>query len=200
MGLKILKIKNRETIQGAIKESIAVLKSGGVIIHPTDTCYGITANIFDSEAIEKIYRFKGRNYSKPFSIVVNSIKEFKKYGEWLPEIESLLRENPKRVFSFVVPKKENIPPYLNPGITTIGIIITNHPFLSLLLKKIKQPLVATSANLSGLQNNYSINSLLKQIKNADVYPDLIIDQGRLPFRRPSSVVEIKNGQIYYLRK
>jgi len=51
-----------------------------------------------------------------------------------------------------------------------------------------------------MKNNYSIISLLKQIKKAEIKPDLIIDGGRLPLRRPSCVVEIKDGQVNCLRK
>jgi len=104
------------------------------------------------------------------------------------------------MFSFVLPRKKAVPPHFNPDYQTIGIQAPKFDFSQSLLNLVDFPLVATSANRSTMRNVYSIGALLKQIKKAEILPDLIIDGGRLPFRKPSCVIEIKNGEIIYLRK
>ena len=198
MKLRIIKLDLKNVM--AVEKAAKVLNDGGIVIHPTDTCYGIAANIFNLEAVKKVYQFKGREYQKPFNIIVRDFKQLKKYGHWHPIIKETIIQNPERMFSFILPRKRIIPSYFNSDFETIGIQIPKFNFSLSLLNLVDFPLVATSANLSTMKNVYSINALMKQIKKADVLPDLIVDGGRLPLRRPSSVVEIKNGKINYLRK
>lgn len=77
--------------------------------------------------------------------------------------------------------------------------ILEYKFSLILLKKIGLPLTATSANIAGIDNNYSVGDLLIQLKSVKNYPDLILDGGRLPFRKPSSVIKVKEASIKALR-
>ncbi|MFH1671730.1 MAG: L-threonylcarbamoyladenylate synthase [Candidatus Portnoybacteria bacterium] len=199
MNLEIIKL-NPNNISLMAQKAADVLKSGGIVIHPTDTCYGIAADASNPRAVKKIYQFKGRDYKNPLFIILPDFNQFKKYGQWHSLIEETIRDNSKKMFTFVVPQKKNVLPRFNPGFKTIGIQIPNNPFSLAMLKKSGLPIAGTSANLSGMRNNYSVRSLIKQIGAADIYPDLIIDGGRLSFKKPSSVVEIKEGKINYLRK
>ncbi len=199
MRPEIVKL-NSKSINLAAKRAAQVLKSGGIVVHPTDTCYGIAADVFNPKAIKKIYQFKGRDYQNPLFVILPSISQFKKYGRWNSLIEKTIKKYPQKMFTFIVLQKKTIPSHFNPDFKTIGIQIPKNPFSLTLLKKFRLPLAGTSANLSGTKNNYSIRSLINQLKNSRVYPDLIIDSGRLPVKKPSSVVQIKNNQINYLRK
>ena len=191
---------NSNRIKLAAEKAAEVLKLGGIVVHPTDTCYGIAANVFDQAAVEKTYAFKGRDYNKPLNIIVRDFEQMKKYGRWHPLIEEIIRQNPQKMISFVLSREKAVPPRFNPDYKTIGIQVPKFDFSLSLLNLVDFPLIATSANLSGMKNNYSLASFLKQMKKAEVLPDLIIDGGRLPFRKPSAVVEIRDGKIIYLRK
>ncbi|MBU1137218.1 threonylcarbamoyl-AMP synthase [Patescibacteria group bacterium] len=198
MKPEIIKLDSKNIT--AVKKAAEVLRSGGIVVHPTDTCYGIAADIFNPEAVKKVYLFKGRDYHKPFNIIVRDFEQMKEYGHWNPLIKKIVDENQKKMFSFVLPKKRLIPSHFNPDFKTIGIQIPKFNFSLSLLNLVDFPLVATSANLSTMRNVYSFNSLMKQIKKAEILPDLIIDGGRLSLKKPSSVVEIKDGKINYLRR
>jgi len=199
MILEIIKL-NSNNIDSVVQKSVRILKSGGIVVHPTDTCYGIAADASNPEAVKKIYQFKGRDYKNPFFIILPDFERFGEYGQWHSLIKETVRSNPKKMFTFVVSQKKNVLPYFNPGFKTIGIQIPSHPFSLSMLKKSGLPIVGTSANFSGMENSYSVKSLIKQIKNTQIYPDLIIDGGRLPFRKPSTIVEIKGGRVNILRK
>jgi len=198
--MKIIKINNQKAFQGAAAKAAQVLRSGGIVIHPTDTCYGIAVDASNPKAVKKIYQFKGRDYKNPLFIILPNFNQFKKYGQWDPLIERTIKSSPKKMFTFVVPQKKSVLPRFNPGFKTIGIQIPNNLFSLAMLKKSGLPIAGTSANLSGMKNNYSVRSLIKQLRITKVYPDLIIDSGRIPLKKPSSVVEIKGKKINYLRK
>jgi len=197
--MEIIKI-NLNSISPAASKAAKVLKSGGIVVHPTDTCYGIAADVFNPKAIKKIYQFKGRDYKNPLFVILPNISQFRKYGQYNSLIEKTIKKYPQKMFTFIVLQKNTIPSHFNPDFKTIGIQIPKNPFSLTLLKKFRLPLAGTSANLSGMENNYSIRSLLNQLKNSQIHPDLIIDAGKLPIRKPSSVVQIKDGKINYLRK
>jgi len=198
--MEIIKIKSNN-YEIVVNKAFKVLQNGGIVVHPTDTCYGLAADFTNQQAVAKVYSFKKRNQDKPVNIIVQDEKQFKIYGEWQPIISELISKNKKRMCSFVVKKTEKVPSFFNPDFESIGIQIPKHPFSLRLLKKIKVPLVATSANISGHPNVYSISTLIKQLKNRPIEPGLIIDAGRLPYRKVSMVIEIlKNDEYRILRK
>ncbi len=192
-------INDNYLLNQAIAKAVAVLKSGGLVVHPTNTCYGLAANIFNKLAVEKVYRFKGRNFNTPLSIIVNNFIEFKKYGTWYQIIEEIIKKDSKKMYTFVVPRKTTVPSHLNPNYSTVGIQIPKYKLSLSLLQNFCSPLTATSANISGMPNNYSVEELLTQLKQSKHYPDLILDGGKLPFRKPSSVIEVRGKSIKVLR-
>lgn len=200
--MNILKFnpKSKQETLEVVDESIKILKKGGIIIHPTDTCYGIAADIYNSKAIKKVYKFKGRDFNNPFFIITPNITQFKKYGYWNSLAEEMVKRNPKKMFTFVVSRKKTVPEYLNPNFKNIGIQMPKCLFSQTLLKKFKSPVIGTSANISNHSVVYSIKDLLIQLKKVNRYPDLILDAGTLPIKKPSSVVKINLENIEILRK
>ena len=168
--MNILKFnsKSKQETLKAVDESIKVLKNGGIIIHPTDTCYGIAADIYSSKAIKKVYKFKGRDFNNPFFIITPNITQFKKYGYWNSLAEEIVKRNPKKMFTFVVSRKKTVPEYLNPNFKNIGIQMPKCLFSQTLLKKFKFPVIGTSANISNHSVVYSIKDLLIQLRPKEV--------------------------------
>ena len=201
MNLNILKfdLKNVEEINTAVLKAVNVLKSGGIVVHPTDTCYGIAADMNNQAAIKKVYQFKGRDFNNPLFIIVKDITQFKKYGQWNLLAENMIKENPKKMFTFVVSRKKTVPACLNPNFDTIGIQMPKNEFSLTLLNKFKSPVIGTSANISNQPVVYSIKDLLTQLQKANRQPDLILDNGQMPSKKPSKVIIIKGKNIEILR-
>ena len=201
MNLPILKfnLKKQAEIDLAAARAVAVLKKGGIVVHPTDTCYGIAADMSSKRAINKVYKFKGRDFNNPFFIIVKDINQFKQYGSWNKLAQEMIKQNPGEMFTFVVSRKKGVPVYLNPSFPTIGIQTPKNRFSLTLLKKFGSPVIGTSANIFSQPVVYSIKDLLTQLKKAGRYPDLILDGGQLPYKKPSSVVKINGQKIEILR-
>lgn len=202
MNLNIFKFnpQNKKEVKKAVSASVKILKSGGIIIHPTDTCYGIAADINNKEAIDKVYKFKGRDFNKPLFIIVKNVTQFKKYGHWNLIAGKLIKENPQKMFTFVVDRKKTVPAFLNPNFGTIGIQMPKNNFSLTLLRNFKSSVIGTSANISNQPVVYSIKDLLSQLTENRIYPDLILDAGKLSLKKPSSIVKLEKRKITFLRK
>lgn len=189
-------LANQKEFKQAIAQAVTVLKSGGVVIHPTDTCYGVAADITNQKAIEKVYLLKKRDFKKPLKIIVKNLKEFRKYGQYYPVISKLIKKYYPYQIAFVVPKTKLVPLFLNHQDSTIGIQVPRCQICQQLLRKTNLPLAATSANISNERECYDLIELFKQFSKDDPNqpPFLIIYGGKLPSRKPSSVVKIINNK------
>ncbi|GAH01276.1 unnamed protein product, partial [marine sediment metagenome] len=167
-------------------------------IHPTDTCYGVAADITNQKAIERVYQLKKRSHKKPLKIIVRNLKEFKKYGQYYPIIRKIINKYQPYQIAFVVPRTKVTSSFLNPQDSTIGIQVPKCQICQKLLKKTGLPLVATSANISNKKECYNLIELFEQFNKIDSEqpPFLILYSGKLPRKKPSSVVKIINNKKF----
>lgn len=130
-----------------IQEAARILRSGGLVVFPTETVYGLGANALDPAAVRKIYALKGRPTSSPLIVHVASIEQARELSaEWLPEAERLAQAYWPGPLTLVVPKKPGIPDEVTAGLPTVGIRIPRHPIALELLRAVGVPLAAPSAN------------------------------------------------------
>jgi len=167
-----------------IKEAAFIIKQGGLVIYPTDTCYGLAANALNPKAVERVYKVKKRPYNKPLPIAVSDLEMAKKYAYFTPEAEKLAKELLPGPLTIAVPKKPVIPDIVNPD--RIAIRIPNNLIAILLIKEAGIPITATSANKTGDPPPYNINDAINSLVG-DV--DLVIDVGQLPKVQPSTIVD-----------
>lgn len=202
MKIEIIKLKEGRFFEGSILRAFKVIKAGGIVIHPTDTCYGIAADITNKKAIQNVCTFKNRS-NILFNMIVKDLSQWKVYGKSYPAIKKIIEKYNDSQFSFIVPRTRKAPVFFRPGIPTLSIQIPKLKFSQELLKKTKVPLIATSANRSGADVCYTVKDFLKQFpKNIEFNFDiLILDAGKLSGKKPSTVVEvISNKEFKILRE
>lgn len=189
--VRVLRIMN-EIILNAVK----VLREGGVVAHPTETCYGLAVDIFSQKAVRKLYRFKKMPFDKPVSILVRDIKDAQDYGEFSPlAIRFALKYWPGPL-TIIVPRKKIVPSWINPGTATIGIRVSSNKKTRQLVEAFGAAITTTSANISTQMQAYSVQEFLEQ----RLVPDFIIDSGKLSENIPSTIVEIIGEQVKIIRK
>ncbi|XP_053985464.1 threonylcarbamoyl-AMP synthase [Hylaeus volcanicus] len=133
------------------KRSLAIaatlLNRNEIVAIPTDTVYGLAGIINNTESIKKLYEIKGRNEKKPISISVSSVADIKHWGytDHLPP--NLLPAILPGPYTVVLERTPDLNPFLNPGISTVGIRVPKFKFINC-LSNIVGPLALTSANLS----------------------------------------------------
>jgi L-threonylcarbamoyladenylate synthase len=173
-----------------IKKASDIIKKNGVVIYPTETVYGIGANIFSNIALEKVFKIKKRDKDKPVSVAVSDfgmMEDLVYIGEKEKRFIDMFLPGPVTV---VLKKKEKVPDILTYGSELVGIRFPAHETTIKLIQLAGVPITSTSANISG-------EAPPKQVGQIKIAADYIIDGGECS-GVPSTVVDLVNGKI--LRK
>jgi len=135
------------TADADILKAAQILRSGGLVVFPTETVYGLGANALDPSAVRRIYALKGRPATSPLIVHVASIEQARELAaDWPPEAERLAREYWPGPLTLVVPKKPLIPDVATAGLPTVGLRMPRHPVALALLREAGVPIAAPSAN------------------------------------------------------
>jgi tRNA threonylcarbamoyl adenosine modification protein (Sua5/YciO/YrdC/YwlC family) len=178
-----------------IERAADVLKSGGVIIYPTDTIYGLGCDITNAEAIERVQHIKGRDANKPMSFVCADLQDVDRYAQVSPYARNLLAQCLPGAYTFVLSATEDAPSILTTGQQTVGLRIPDHPVPRDLVLALGAPILSTSANFSTQEVITEPVDLQEQMGDL---VDLIIECGSLPVQ-PSSVVSLVDDRAHVLR-
>lgn len=137
--------------QDDLEQAASILKKGGVVIFPTDTCYGIGCRMDDEKAIERVYQIKERPADQPTLVVVSDYGQLEQYVQDVPRSAKNLMNRywPGPVTLVLKCKVEKVPKMLRGGKETLGFRLPNYPPLISLIKKVGVPLLAPSANFRG---------------------------------------------------
>lgn len=170
---------------GAIEQALALLKAGELVAFPTDTVYGLGADAFNVQAIERLYQVKEREITKAIAILIGEQAHLQQViAEMTPLAARLSERFWPGPLTLVVPSHPRLPPNLSP-LPTIGVRMPNHPIALELLRR-SGPLAVTSANLSGAPSTVTAEEVYAQLQGR---LPIILDGGRTPGGVPSTVVD-----------
>ena len=181
-----------------LNNCINTIKNGGLVIFPTETVYGIGANAYNEKSVKKIYEVKKRPDEKPLSILVGDKAEIENYAIINNELEREIINNlmPGPI-TLVLERKPEIFEYVSSGKKTIGIRIPDNEIILEILRKLKLPIVAPSANISGKPSGIDVKNILKDF---DGKVDICIDGGKAKLAEPSTIVQVIDGEPVILRE
>lgn len=175
------------------------LKKGKVLVCPTDTIYGFVADAQNPKAIEKIFRIKRRRKEKPLGLFVKDLAMAKRVARVRPLQEKFLRRVWPGKVTAVLQVKKQFPEGVGTK-ETIGMRVPKYHFLALLFKKFNHALAQTSVNISDAPPLHRVQDMVRVFGRQKWKPDLIFDAGKLPFCRPSRVVDMTGEKTKILRK
>lgn len=177
-------------------QATKMLKAGNVGVIPTDTIYGLVASALKENAVERVYRLKGRDFTKPCIILVSEPADIKQFNILPGKIELANKYWPGP-FSIVLPltglgleKWE----YLHRGKDSLAFRNPKHPSVLELLKH-TGPLIAPSANPEGEEPARNINDAQKYFDDS---VDFYVDEGELK-NIPSKIISLINDKPEQLR-
>jgi tRNA threonylcarbamoyl adenosine modification protein (Sua5/YciO/YrdC/YwlC family) len=179
-----------------INKAVEVLRNGGVIIYPTDTIYGIGCDIFNREAIERVYWIKNESSTKLFSFICPDLKNISKYAKVSDFAYRSMKKLLPGPYTFVLPAAKEVPKKLLTKRKTVGIRIPNNQIALTLAKELGNPILSTSVTNRKGEVLYDPIEI-KTIFNIQV--DLMLAAGALE-GEPSSVVDISDGEAVVLRE
>lgn len=183
--MKFLKTSIDEVDEDIVSEAINVLANGGVILYPTDTVYGLGANIFDNRAVRRIFEIKQRSLLKPLSILVSDLKAIDLVAKVSLNQKELIRDYLPGPYTFILKKRKIIPRVITSGSSYVGVRVPDNQLACGLSSLF--PITTTSANLSDDEVLSNPCEILKQL-DCDV--DLVIDVGDLNSNKPSSIIDL----------
>lgn len=173
----------------ALQEAVDALREGKIVVHPTETCYGIACDLRSREAVERLFRIKKRPTDKPISGLFATTDEVLKWVVQNEQGAALFQELPGPL-TVILPLRENAGIYPTPsGGETLGVRVSSLPLAQQLAAIAGFPISTTSANIHGEANPYSAEDIATRFEKEEYRPDLILDAGILPPTPPSRVVD-----------
>lgn len=171
-----------------IVETADRIRSGGVVVYPTETVYGLGADPFNPSAFDRIFTLKGRETEKGLILLIRG----------RPDLDALVANIPRAAevlmdafwpgpLTLVLPASPNLPDHLLRFASTLALRMSDAPVASSLLRHAGGPVTSTSANLAGKPPARSAREALDTL-GGDV--DLILDGGTSPDSRPSTLVDV----------
>jgi len=176
-----------------LNQSINWLKAGKVLIHPTESIWGLGCDALNESAINLIFKLKKRPLNKSLIVLAESYFSIKEFVTSLnPDQEKLLNKKWPGPYTFLFTYNKNLPSHLMNETGKIAIRVSNHLPLKNLLKAYKGFMVSTSANFSGQSNINCPNKILETFANDDIayYDESLGDQSK-----PSQIIDLETGII-----
>ncbi len=171
-----------------IEQVSSCLQSGGIVLYPSDTVYGLLCRADDKESVERLSTLKGYKERRPFILIIDGISMAESLTDGIdPEVrEILLLRWPGRL-TFVLPAGNRCPEWVRGEDNTVALRHPADPLSNLILSEVKVPLVSTSANLSGMKPPLSLAEIPESILDG---ADIILDAGTLPTSSPSTIIRL----------
>jgi L-threonylcarbamoyladenylate synthase len=195
--MKIIR-QQEQSINKTAKLVAESLLAGQVIAYPTETVYGLGCDATNRQAVERIYAIKQREAGKPMLVLVSSLKMASEFLEVSKLAKRLAKEYWPGPLTIVLKVKEQMRESL--GRETVGVRVSSHPLALAIVKKIKRPLISTSANLSGQEPAVSMEDVVSYFSGDGPGPDMLIDGGQLAEAMPSTILDLSGDVPKVLRE
>ena len=190
----------RGSIEECVNQALEVLRSGGVMLYPTDTLYGLGADAFSNTAVDKVYAIKERDEKKPMAMVVSDLDMAAEYVEVTEDARKLAAAFLPGPLTLVLKKKAGINTGIARGMDTIAIRMPKNVFCLELAKRFGKPFTTTSANKAGEPAQMEADEILAQLGEAAAGIDMVLDSGALLNAMPSTVVDLSGLEMKILRE
>jgi len=185
-----------------LKEAVAVLKAGGVVAHPLDTCFGLAGDLMNEEANRKIQAIKGRNLKKPMSIMI-SVPEQMKIERYV-KLDDLGKFVTHKLFpgavTILLPKGPAIPKFYFPETPLIGLRVPLHDGTQDMLRAFGGPLITTSANHSGGGLCFKHSEVVKAFEKQADQPDIVFEGNVINNTKASTTLTIEKDHVRIVRE
>jgi len=198
--MKIFKMSQSSPDPLVVSEIAELLKTGSVIAYPTDTFYGLGADITNQSAVERLYSIKKRMPEKPILVLISDIMMLRPLianGYLSQTAERLTDRFWPGPLTLVFNASDSVPPVLTAYTGKIGIRLPDNELCKLLIDKLEHPITATSANISGknsIDNPYDVE------KSIGDKIDALIDGGLTKGGYASTVVDVTGEEPVLIRE
>ncbi|MCX8189975.1 MAG: L-threonylcarbamoyladenylate synthase [Candidatus Diapherotrites archaeon] len=193
----VLKLNPKRPDKKKIKKAADIIKSGGLVVFPTETVYGLGANAFDKSAVRRIFETKGRPTDNPLIVHIYSKRQLNEITKEAPKIaKKLANKFWPGALTLILKKKQIIPSEVTCGLRTVAVRMPSHSVARALCKEAGVPIAAPSANISGrpsiTSGRHAIEEFLGKV-------ECIIDAGQTDIGLESTVLDMTSKVPELLR-
>lgn len=185
-----------EDIDKQINKAVQIIRKGGLVALPTDTVYCLAADLFNEDAVARIYEVKQRPRNIALPIIVADMNQLLGICKVSPLAMFLAEEFFPKGFTLVMPKLPVVPDIVTAGKASVAVRIQGHPVATAIVKKLEHGVVGTSANIHNLKSPLTGEEVRQQLNNE---VDLIID-GTCHGGIESTIVDVTRGKVEILRE
>ncbi len=196
MKTQLVKTNGLVVPDEALKKAAEILRSGGLVVFPTETVYGLGGNGTDAEAAKKIYAAKGRPSDNPLIIHIAKPEDAEKYAVTSPTYYKLAKAFMPGPLTVILKKKDTIPFSVTGGLDSVAVRCPSHPIAHSLIEASDIPIAAPSANLSGKPSPTCAKHVIDDL---DGRVDMIIDGGSCDIGLESTIVKLDGDSATLLR-
>lgn len=197
----LVKLYEENPNQRQIQQVVDCLRSGGLVVYPTDTVYGLGCDIFNKSALERLYQYKGlkpKNKAN-FSIVCYDLSHISEYARQLDtSTYKLMKRSLPGAFTFVLPASRQIPKFFINNRKTIGIRVPDNNIAREIVRALGNPIVSTSVHHKDTILDYITDPELIHEELGSLV-DMVVDGG-MGGIHPSTVVDCTGSEVEILRE
>src|SRR5487761_189701 len=180
-----------------VRRSVAILRSGGVVVNPTDSCYALGCLVGDKEAMQRIRAIRGAGPTHNFTLVCRDLSDIATYARVDNPTFRLLKAHTPGPYTFILRATHEVPRRLqHPKRKTIGIRIPQHPISQAILTELREPIMSSTLMLAGEAEPLTDPGDMRLRLEHRV--DLVIDGGPCGFE-PTTVVDLSDGASVLVR-
>ncbi len=191
MNTEIIKITDNDPSRADIEKAASIIRSGGLVVIPTETVYGLGGDGTNPRSSEKIYKAKGRPSDNPLIIHIAQPNDAEKYAHTNELYYSLAKKFMPGPLTVILPKKDSVPYETSGGLDTVAVRCPSHPIAHAIIEAAGVPIAAPSANISGRPSATSAEFVVEDFLGK---VEMIIDGGDCEIGLESTIVMIKSDK------
>lgn len=171
-----------------VRRAAEIIRAGGVIVYPTDSCYALGCHLGDKQAMQRIRRIRLADEGHPFTLVCRDLAEISRYARIDNRQYRLLRKFTPGPYTFLLRATRETPKRLqNPKRRTIGIRVPDHPVPQLLLRELGEPIMSSTLMLPG--DDLPLTDAREIRERLEHAVDVVLDGGNCGFE-PTTVIDL----------
>ena len=176
-----------------------ILRSGGLMIYPTDTTYGLGCDVFAKRSVDRLYQVKGLDAKHPLAFLCADLAEAARYGVVEDRNYRILRHHIPGAFTFILPATREVPKMLQSKVRTVGIRIPKNAVCAALLRELGHPIVTTTVSRPTYAENQYANDPDDIARDFGLSVEVFLYAGPLHVE-PSSVVDLTSDVPKIIRR
>lgn len=198
MPSRYLEIHPRDPQPRLIRQAVALMRAGGLVVYPTDSSYALGCHVGDKAAMERIARIRQTDKNHHFTLVCRDLSEIARYARVNNQQYRTLKAYTPGPYTFILQATRETPKRLqNPKRRTIGIRVPDHPVPRALMEELGEPIMSSTLLLPGDELPLTDPREIQERLYHQV--DAVIDAGNCGFE-PTSVVDLEGPAPVVLRR